>query len=38
MKTIYAGKALSNGRFFPPVLGQQEELFPSANLTGKKSA
>ncbi len=35
-KTEYSAKKLFNQRYFPPVIGEQQELFPDANLTGKK--
>jgi len=35
LKTKYAAKGLSGHRYFPPVIGEQSELFPAAKLTGK---
>lgn len=36
MKTKYTAKGLSGTRYFPPVIGEQSEMFPVAQLTGKK--
>lgn len=34
-RTTYTAKALSGHRYFPPVIGQQQELFPAATKLGK---
>ncbi len=35
-KTEYSAKKLFNNRYFPPVIGEQTELFPAATVSGKK--
>ncbi len=35
-RTEYSAKKLFNNRYFPPVIGEQQELFPVATVSGKK--